>query len=50
MDSFEAWRENPHDDPVLAVAIAAWIGERAMLELWVSVYQGPDTSRSGWYP
>ena len=41
MDSFEAWRENPHDDLVLAVAIAAWIGERAMQRLWVSVYRGP---------
>ncbi len=41
LDTFEAWRENPHDDLVLAVAIAAWIGERAMLQLWVSVYRGP---------
>jgi hypothetical protein len=23
LDSFEAWRENPHDDLVLAIAIAA---------------------------
>jgi hypothetical protein len=30
-----------HDDLVLATAIAAWIGERAMLRLWVSVYRGP---------
>jgi hypothetical protein len=41
LDSFEAWRENPHDDLVLAVAIAAWVGERAMYEFWISVYQGP---------
>jgi hypothetical protein len=41
LDSFEAWRENPHDDLVLAVAIAAWVGERAMLRLWVDVYNGP---------
>lgn len=41
LDSFEAWRENPHDDLVLAVAIAAWVGERAMHQLWVSVYRGP---------
>jgi len=27
-DPFEAWREGPHDDLVLAVAIAAWEGER----------------------
>jgi hypothetical protein len=27
-ESFEAWRERDHDDLVLAVAIAAWQGER----------------------
>jgi hypothetical protein len=53
LESFEAWRENPHDDLVLAIAIAAWVGERAMLEFWVSVYQGPavdwpGASRRGW--
>jgi hypothetical protein len=41
LDSFEAWRENPHDDLVLAIAIAAWVGERAMYEFWISVYRGP---------
>jgi hypothetical protein len=25
---FEAWREGEHDDLLLAVAIAAWMGER----------------------
>src|SRR5579885_3577663 len=25
----EAWRERPHDDLVLAVALACWLGERA---------------------
>jgi hypothetical protein len=25
-----AWREGAHDDLVLAVAVAAWIGERAL--------------------
>ena len=29
-DSFESWREMPHDDLVLAVAIAAWQGEQCM--------------------
>jgi hypothetical protein len=28
-ETFEAWRERDHDDMVLAVAIAAWCGERA---------------------
>jgi hypothetical protein len=27
-ESLDAWREGPHDDLVLAVAIAAWEGER----------------------
>jgi hypothetical protein len=27
-DTLEAWRERPHDDLVLAVAVAAWQGER----------------------
>jgi hypothetical protein len=27
-ESYEAWRERDHDDLVLAVAIAAWLGER----------------------
>ena len=27
-ESFEAWRERDHDDLVLAVALAAWAGER----------------------
>jgi hypothetical protein len=28
-ETFEAWRERDHDDMVLAVAMAVWIGERA---------------------
>jgi hypothetical protein len=32
---FEAWRERDKDDLVLAVAMAAWVGERGMQELWV---------------
>jgi hypothetical protein len=27
-ETFEAWRERDHDDLVLAVAMAAWLGER----------------------
>jgi len=30
------WREQPHDDLVLAVAIAAWLSER-LRQFWVSV-------------
>jgi hypothetical protein len=27
-DSYSAWRENDHDDLVLSVAMAVWLGER----------------------
>lgn len=33
--TLEAWRERDHDDLVLALALAAWAGERARQELWV---------------
>jgi hypothetical protein len=33
-DGFEDWRENPHDDLVLATGIAAWVGERAVKRFW----------------
>src|SRR5262245_8038356 len=29
-EAFEAWREGDHDDPVLAVALAAWAGQRPL--------------------
>ena len=29
-ETFGAWREGQHDDLVLAVALAAWMGERAL--------------------
>jgi hypothetical protein len=32
-DSFEAWRERPHDDLVLAVALAVWFGEKCQRRL-----------------
>ena len=28
-EEFSAWRERDHDDLVLAVALAAWLGERS---------------------
>lgn len=33
--TLEAWRERDHDDLVLALAMAAWVGERCNQELWV---------------
>lgn len=35
-DSFEAWREQDHDDMVLSVALAAW---------WADTYRSPRSSR-----
>ena len=32
-----AWREGAHDDLVLAVAVAAWIGERALRRLVIGL-------------
>ena len=36
-EELDAWREGAHDDLVLAVAVAAWMGEHAMrrLVVWV---------------
>ncbi len=36
-EELDAWREGAHDDLVLAVAVAAWLGEHAMrrLVIWV---------------
>jgi hypothetical protein len=34
-EAVESWRERDHDDLVLAVAVAAWLGERALgAECW----------------
>lgn len=33
--SLEAWRERDHDDLVLALAMAAWVGERGTTQLWL---------------
>lgn len=32
-ESEDLWRERPHDDLVLAVALAAWVGEKSMPEI-----------------
>jgi hypothetical protein len=37
-DSFEAWREGNHDDLVLAVGLAAWVGEQALPPIPVPSY------------
>jgi hypothetical protein len=34
-ETFEAWRERDHDDLVLAVALAAWVGERGLRRFWI---------------
>lgn len=33
-DSYEAWREGDHDDLVLALALACWLGERPKEEMF----------------
>ena len=37
VQEMDAWRQGAHDDLVLAVAVAAWLGEHAMrrLVVWV---------------
>jgi hypothetical protein len=35
-ESFEAWREKDHDDVVLAVALACWLGERTPTARWAA--------------
>ena len=35
---FQSWREGQHDDLVLAVALAAWLGEQAL----PAPGEGPD--------
>lgn len=35
-ETFEAWRERDHDDLVLAVALAAWLGERPRARIGAS--------------
>ena len=37
VQEMDAWREGGHDDLVLAVAVAAWVGEHAMrrLVIWM---------------
>jgi hypothetical protein len=34
-ETFEAWRERDHDDLVLPVATATWVGERTLRRLHV---------------
>jgi hypothetical protein len=34
-ETFESWRERDHDDLVLAVALAAWVGERGLQQYWL---------------
>ena len=35
-ETFEAWRERDHDDLVLAVALAAWVGARGLRQFWIA--------------
>jgi hypothetical protein len=33
-ETFAAWRENAHDDLVLALAMAGWVGENCVIRPW----------------
>jgi hypothetical protein len=43
-ETFGAWREGEHDDLVLAVALAAWVGEHCWVGPWD--YEPPRGARS----
>ncbi len=47
-DSYSAWRENIHDDLVLAVALACWIGEQVGNS--VVSYKTITTREARWTP
>ena len=38
-ETFESWRERDHDDMVLAVALAVWMGEHGLKKFWT--WRGP---------
>jgi hypothetical protein len=40
-DSYSAWRENQHDDCVLATAVAAWYAERVEVASFATNYVSP---------
>ena len=35
-ETFEAWRDRDHDDLVLAVAMAVWMGEHGLKKMWIA--------------
>jgi hypothetical protein len=34
-ETYESWRERDHDDLVLSVAMAAWVGDRGLKQFWM---------------
>ena len=44
-DSYAAWRERDHDDLVLAVALAAWLGENRIIAPYPSSPEDPRAHR-----
>ena len=50
-DTVESWREREHDDLVLAMAVAAWLGEEALQGEWERAtrdYEAAMTPRWRW--
>jgi pyruvate/2-oxoglutarate dehydrogenase complex dihydrolipoamide dehydrogenase (E3) component len=48
-DELTDWRERPHDDLVLATAIAAWYAERFDYESWVPALPEVPTPGAAWW-
>jgi hypothetical protein len=49
-ETFEAWRERDHDDMVLAVAIAAWLGEHVGAPFQAPLLPPPPEPRLNLFP
>jgi hypothetical protein len=45
-ETYESWRERDHDDLVLAVAMAAWLGERPVKRFSFHISGGPTLSEA----
>ncbi len=45
-ETFEAWRDGDHDDLVLAVAMAVWVGENRCVGQWQAEATDPEAAAS----
>lgn len=49
-DALIEWRERPHDDLVLAVAVAAWLAERPSVGCFLAVIDTCPADLPKWWP